>query len=98
MDEKQLIEDAISLLEDQMLDVHPLLKQELRYEADGTPYIVLIQDQGIGGVKKFRFSPEEIETRLAAAKVAVKASALAEAKAGEAEKPKGKAGDKSKPK
>ncbi len=63
MDEKQLIEDAINLLEDQ---TSLILKAEVRYEADGTPYVVLLQDQGIGGVKKFRFAPEEIETRLAA--------------------------------
>ena len=63
MDEKKLIQFAISLLEDQMLDAHPLLKQELRREADGTPYVVLLQDQGIGGVKKFTYPVAELEAR-----------------------------------
>ncbi len=82
MDEKKLIQDAISLLEDQMLDVHPLLKQEMRYEADGTPYVVLIQDQGIGGVKKFTYPVAELEA-LAATVEAERRAKEAQAKAAE---------------
>ena len=90
MDEKKLIQFAISLLEDQMLDVHPLLKQEIRHEADGTPYVVLLQDQGIGGVKKFIYPVAELETRAAMIEIERKvkeaqAKAVEKAKA-EAEK------------
>jgi hypothetical protein len=81
MDEKKLIKDAISLLEDQ---VSPIIAQKLRYEADGTPYVALLQDQGIKGTKKFVFTIPEIEERLAAraALEAAEAEPESEAKAG----------------
>lgn len=58
MELQDLFGAAASLLEDQ---VSPVIKAGLRYEADGTPYFVILQDQGIKGTKKFRFGIPQLE-------------------------------------
>ena len=59
MDERKLIDVAKALLEDQE---SPILKAEMRREGDGTRYVAILQDQGIGGVKKFIFYLEDLLT------------------------------------
>ena len=60
MNEIQMREVAKTMLEDQN---SPILKAELRHEADGTPYFVILQDQGIAGTKKFGFSMGMLERK-----------------------------------